>query len=113
MMLKMIFSTAWFDLMKWRSNDPEVQMKIDAHEAQVTSIRGPHGGGDKYKTLGLEWDTRNDSIHISTNEIYEQAKEIVISKRNVLKMISSIYDHLGLIPPIMIMFKEFYSKLGR
>ena len=60
------------------------------------------------KTLGLSWDPHSD------NFVYQMIlndKDIVYTKRSIISIISSLFDPLGLLTPIIVTFKVFIQEL--
>ncbi|XP_048521237.1 uncharacterized protein LOC125503995 [Dendroctonus ponderosae] len=86
-----VLQTGGFELRKFHSNAPEV-VNNDVHNANVQ-----FGETSESKTLGLYWDTSNDSLKYSIN----WSANNTITKRSILSCISKIFDPLGLIAPII------------
>ena len=65
---------------------------------------------DVTKLLGMIWRRDNDEIGLVTvtNNLAD-----IVTKRNVLKFISSIYDPIGLISPATLRAKLFLQELWR
>ena len=110
--LKEVFLAAGLDLRKWCTNDVELQVKINECE------RLRNGDGMKIevksssKVLGIPWSVANgDEYHIATHAIYLQAMDIVISQREIARIIGMIFDLLGVIAPIVVSFKVFFQKV--
>ena len=79
--------------------------------------------------LGLPWDTEKDVIHLSMDvnlspkkqgvrtegslgpEDEEKIKDAVLTRRQLMSQIHSIYDPLGLLSPITIKFKLVLQEL--
>ena len=69
-------------------------------------------GKEALKVLCVHWYVKSYEFCIKTNRIYEESKTVIITKRNVLSIIASIYDPLGMIAPIVIRFKVFFQKIA-
>ena len=48
---------------------------------------------------------------ILLNKIYEAGIELPMTKRNILKIIASIYDPIGIISPVVALFKILFQNL--
>lgn len=60
------------------------------------------------KTLGLIWNPRTDSFQFSFSK---QIQGDVVTKRTILSAISSVFDPLGLIGPVIVIEKLLMQKL--
>ena len=85
-----ILEDAKFPVHKWESNVKELD-----HEPNPTKI------------LGHKWDKREDTIEIAANPAKE---ENPVTKRQILKELSSIYDPLGILSPTMVEGKRIYRE---
>ncbi|XP_057302726.1 uncharacterized protein LOC130636893 [Hydractinia symbiolongicarpus] len=92
-------------LRKWRSNSPTLQAQISKFE-----IEDPAPPDEKI--LGITWDTANDEMEIDLSRQKQLAQsDVLLTKRNILKIIASIYDSVGLVSPLVVPFKIFFQKL--
>ena len=55
--------------------------------------------------LGIEWDEQNDILKLGIREIFGKVTEISPTQRNILKVIASVYDPIGIPQPIIIKLK--------
>ena len=62
---------------------------------------------DLTKILGVLWDENRDNL----STVVPEFNEILITKRNFLSYIASIYDPLGLISASNIVRKVIYREL--
>ena len=53
------------------------------------------------KILGLKWDKFEDNFAFDLTEV-RQKFDVILTKRNVIKAIASIYDSLGFLNPIVV-----------
>ena len=65
---------------------------------------------EQSKILGLDWYKRADNIVFKLKDIVENSVEPV-TKCNVMHLIGSFYDPLGLVNPIIVKLKMFFQKL--
>ena len=61
--------------------------------------------------LGIEWDKFKDTFIIDLHKIFMNGFNSPITKCNILRLIASIYDPLGIISPIVFLFKIYFLKL--
>ncbi|XP_028390705.1 uncharacterized protein LOC114515614 [Dendronephthya gigantea] len=85
-----ILEDARFPVHKWESNVEELD-----NEANPSKI------------LGHKWDKRDDTLEILTGPAN---LETPITKRHILKELSSVYDPLGIISPTMVEGKSIYRE---
>ena len=96
---------AGFELRKFHTNDPNLQTTINKIE-KFQPLE------ENLKVLGIDWHKQNDSFIIDLNKIYEADIELPTTKRNVLKIIASIYDPIGIISPVVVLFKILFQKIS-
>ncbi|XP_076650259.1 uncharacterized protein LOC143357625 [Halictus rubicundus] len=96
---------AGMNIRQWASNTPtllqglpegSVNLKLQSHEDKTL------------KTLGVAWNSHQDSIVYSVNPI---ALGTRITKRTILSDIAKIFDPLGLLGPVIITAKLIMQKL--
>ena len=89
-----LMASAQFDLRGWRHNRP------DNEESSILNMHG-----DEYKeivsVLGLKWDLYHDTLSCEVKEENRYA----LSKRNVLSMLSRIFDPIGFTSPVTLIPK--------
>jgi hypothetical protein len=96
-----------FTLHKWHSNDQEVLSRIPDEKRESCSFQFPDGSFT-LKTLGLFWNPTSDVFQVTVpNEIMN------IMKRNILSVISKIYDPLGLVSVVVIKAKIIMQSLWK
>ena len=61
--------------------------------------------------LGLLWTTDTDTLSLNPKES-TSTQHTLITKRNVLKNVSRLFDPLGFVTPITMLFKVFYKSCG-
>ena len=60
------------------------------------------------KTLGISWFSEEDTLSIPAPVM---SASVSVTKRNVLKKIATVFDHLGLISPAIIKGKMLLQML--
>ena len=107
--IKKMFTAAGLDMRKWRSNNAELQKKINEFEVVETPLA--EKGVQNQKILGVNWDFKKDVLYATMDKMYEKGRSATPSKRMVLKTVAGIYNPIGTIAPIIIKFKIFFQKL--
>ena len=65
---------------------------------------------DKFhKVLGILWDFENDDLFFDLKDV--GSKSQISTKRELLKVLSSVYDPLGIISPTIITLKMLFQKI--
>ena len=106
--LKIRYLEGQFNLRKWRTNNPVLRKLIKNCE-NVSSDSNFNNNAKKH--LGLIWDDLCDILQFDFTEICNHAEKLTATKRNVLKILASFYDPLGLIQPIIISLKVLFQKI--
>ena len=118
-----IFKEGGFNLRKFSSNCKVLQDRIDEAENQNESspteesyAQATLGGVNKalkgeQKVLGVIWDIERDEFVVNVESILEEALKTEPTKRNIIRIVSKIYDPMGLISPVIIQFKIFFQEL--
>ena len=91
-----VFKKAGFELHKWHSNIPRLEMKDDRENVKHEQL--------DCKILGVPWNKKDDTLSVA---MPSKTKEDV-TKREILKTLASIYDPLGLISPVTLRGKLIY-----
>lgn len=94
-----------FPLRKWRSNDEEILNHLDVADKAQHLLKL-----DKdilVKTLGLLWNAQTDTIEYTIQTKFDKRT----TKRNILSRISTIFDPLGLLGPVIITAKVIMQQL--
>ena len=100
-----LFWKGGFNLHKWHSNIQSLQSSNTKSESELIYAKEKFKNtADLTKILGVPWDKNRDNLYIVVPEFNEK----LITKRNALSYIESIYDLLDLIPPSHIIGKVIY-----
>ena len=98
--LRIRFLEGHFLLRKWKTNNLELQNPIthnnSGNEDTVNKVE---------KVLGIPWDSDKDILVYDFKAIMKDAHKSKPTKRNLLKIVSSFYDSIGLIQPILTSLK--------
>ena len=82
----------------------ELQNYIDKMEKTI-SPSSEIQNNDKTKELGIEWDTINDYLIYSFEDLIESFKSVLPAKRSILGLTAKFYDPVGFIQPVIIKLK--------
>ena len=85
------------------------------HLSKNPEIRPPVENLSGEKILGITWDENEDFLIISFEDIDENTNNIKITKRIILKVVSSCFNPVGWIQPIIVQLKIIFQescKLG-
>ncbi|XP_075210203.1 uncharacterized protein LOC142317527 [Lycorma delicatula] len=99
-----IIKQAGFELRKWCSNSSTLLESVSETDDSNHTFNFSSEG---INTLGLIWNHIQDTLCFSTNVKTDN----LFTKRSVLATISSIFDPLGLLGPIIMQYKVFMQQL--
>ena len=124
---KVRMANGGFKLRKWKTNDPKLKERINSIETTVTkqemvkrledeetyakSKLESQGGSKGEKVLGVVWNCESDTFHLSLAHIAEKAEGLEPTKRNVLSVLASLFDPLGLISPVTVSMKILFQEI--
>ena len=63
------------------------------------------------KVVGIKWDDDNDKLIFRLNEIFKDALNIQPTKRNILSVMSTIYNPVGYLQPVTIQLKNLFQEI--
>ena len=96
------FMEANFNVRKWRTNDLALRNLINDSEKDPSYNE---------KVLGIPWDNQEDKLILGVSEIFAKAEDVKPTKRNILRVIASIYDPVGYLAPIVINLKLLFQEI--
>ncbi|XP_071579934.1 uncharacterized protein [Temnothorax nylanderi] len=97
-----ILASAGFMLHKWNTNEPSILES----PSEPTTLEI----GKETKTLGVCWNTADDSLQY---KIQVMDKSNHVTKRSILSTVAQIFDPLGLMGPTIIRAKIILQQLWR
>jgi hypothetical protein len=115
-----------FKLRKWLTNSSTLQGKIGVHENNRCGNKHIVGDHESYaklslemtgcetkcpKVLGQAWDNKRDEFKFDIVRIGEKAKTLSPTKRNLLSVLASLFDPLGLISPVNVCAKILFQDV--
>ena len=95
-----------FHLTKWISNSTTVMMSIPEDERANVLHDLDFGPNSIERALGVHWDISNDLFRYKIS-----IKERPATRRGILSVMSSIYDPLGFVAPIVLPVKTILQEL--
>ena len=104
--LRLRFIEGSFYLQKWRTNNIELRQLINELTDTCFEARGE-------KILGVPWDENKDVFKYDFSELLTLAKTLKPSKRNVLRVLASFYDPIGMIQPILCRLKILMQNIHK
>ena len=118
---KACLKDANFKLRKWATNNCVIQKYIDQkqdHKKELndseTYVESLHGTSISYrKVLSLNWKTDSYEFIFDLGVIYDAAKNLDFTKRNILRIAAMLFDPLGLTAPITLQPKLLYQEVCR
>ena len=90
-----------FQMGKWASNSEVLR---DIWISSCTKTK------DVTQVLGVNWDTRSDTLLIDHRSVLEKAQAGPFTKRRLLQAISRFYDPMGLMSPVLITGKLIFQE---
>ena len=92
---------------KWMSNYPEV-VAATPEADRATELQITEGQEPVVKTLGIAWNSTEDTFTISTARV---TMEVQLTKRDVLRKAATTFDPLGLVSPFVVKAKLLLQEL--
>lgn len=115
--VKYIQNCAGFNLRNWCSNEAKVVERLDNYQQENMKPLSVGSDGETEKVLGVFWNSAEDLIvfrisnHILNNDAVGGIKHV--TKRQVLKILMSIYDPLGLIGNFLMYLKVILQEIWK
>ena len=127
-----IMDAGGFKLRKWRSNSEELTKLINDNEGDSVKDQSISGDlvaddesfadimlgtseaakeKDEEKVLGLIWNSSTDSIVFRLDGPVDLAISLKPTKRNLLKIVTKLFDPMGVLSPIIIPMKCLFQEL--
>ena len=97
---KATFLSMSMNMCKWNTNSKSLYDSINVND---------RCSDEKVKVLGMIWNTKSDSLNLMKIDLNVRQ----LTKRNILKVIGSFYDPLGMFAPLMLLPKLFIQNLWR
>ena len=116
---KEILGEGGFNLQKFNSNSTLLQTIIETplstssdleEESYASTVLGSceHSGE---KILGVRWDLSTDNLIVGLEVVIHTTSQLQSTKRQIVSLVGKIYDPLGILSPLVILFKIFLQQL--
>ena len=117
-----------FKLRKWVTNSKELKGKIDLHEkvqGNGDNVVNDHESYAKlslgstehdlktHRVLGQSWDNETDEMKFNLSKTGERAKTLAPTKRNLLSILASLFDSIGIVCPAIVYAKILFQDVCR
>ena len=106
--LSALLAIAGFKLRKWSSNVPVVIEDIPT-EDRLPTLELDKEGVPKTKTLGVMWEAKRDVFTFQVQQPLVDNK--LLTKRNVLSAIASLFDPLQFLAPFTVRAKVLMQEI--
>ena len=101
-----VMADAKFNLRSWASNSQPLQ-----DQASADGVLDPET--NNANVLGLRWDTTSDTLTLAFKDLSPSIHDSPITKREISRESSKIYDPLGLVAPISINTKILMQDIWK
>uniref|UniRef100_A0A1X7V227 Reverse transcriptase domain-containing protein n=1 Tax=Amphimedon queenslandica TaxID=400682 RepID=A0A1X7V227_AMPQE len=108
---KLQLAEAGFNHRKFVSNSTDLTGRILVNEGLSTEAHTSNTLALEHKVLGVTWKPLDDQLWFDITEVNEYLKTIQLPKRNVVGVAAKIYDPLGILSPLTVVFKVFFQRL--
>ena len=108
---KSCLADAGMEMRKWKTNDVNLQQYLSSAENNTRPDENSIRNNNYPKVLGINWDTNSDTFIFDFYNIYSNALELQITKRNVLKISATFFDPLGFLIPILLPLKILFKNI--
>ena len=105
--LDSLWGIAGMKARKWVSNSLEV-VAATREADRATELPITVGEEPVVKTLGISWNSTEDTFTISAANI---SAELPVTKRNMLRKVATVFDPLGFVGPFVIKAKILLQEL--
>ena len=89
----------------WNSNDSDTREEFAKQENRKSVV--------EEVALGMFWDTNRDILRVNSDRLKEKIKKPIRTKRDLWKIIPSIYDPIGFLSPYVVLGKAIVAKACR
>nr|XP_039254086.1 uncharacterized protein LOC120331115 [Styela clava] len=97
-----------FHLAKWKSSNPEVLSEIPAKDRADTASSVNLEPEKIDRVLGIKWNIQEDCFGFDVN-----VKSKPATKRGILSVLSSIFDPMGIVAPVILKARILMQQLCR
>lgn len=83
----------------------------DQSYAKTSLGVGIEEGAGIHKVLGVQWDTKTDTLQFDIGEAARRMQDLTPTKRSLVCVTAKFFDPLGIVSPVTILFKMFCQQL--
>ena len=105
--LSALWQSAGMHARKWLSNSKEVLMQIP-EEDRAVEVDLDNGNLPAIKSLGILWVAEEDHF---TYKVNPPDENYLLTKRNFLRKIATLFDHMGFLNPYVIRAKILLQEM--
>lgn len=102
-----LLSRVGFRRTKWKSNNREVLTKIPEEEQATPTLDLDLENLPLERTLGVQWDMKKDVFLFKVREPHQPP-----TKQGTLSAVSSLWDSLGFVCPVVLEAKKILQRFG-
>ena len=98
------------------STKPVEECKIQEEDQTFSSSHFREKGNPcivRCKVLGIEWDIESDMFSLNLASQIETNNGCPIAKRSILAATSKLYDPLGILSPVIILWKIIFQSVSK
>lgn len=106
--LQNLLARGGFTIRKWCSNSASVL--ADVPEEDRERLVKIDDSDNTVKTLGMLWDPHNDQFRFVA-DIFDEDNANPITKQFILSQMSKLFDPVGFVAPIIVLFKVLMQKI--
>ena len=106
--LRQLLDKGGFRLTKWISNSSDVIQSVPVPERAESVKELDLENWPVERALGIQWDVQSDTFHFKI-----VVKDRPPTRRGILSIVSSIYDPLGFVAPLILPAKAILRDLCR
>jgi len=106
--LLMLLTRGGFELKKWSTNCPAVLSNVSLTNRADSSVSLDLENKDTQHVLGVKWNYADDELQIHIN-----MRSKPFTRRGILSVVSSVFDPLGMLAPVILVAKIIPQDLCR
>lgn len=106
--MKNLLDLGGFNLTKWTSSSRNVMTALREYGLASPTLNLDLDKLPIERTLGVMWDGERDML---TFKINKSSSPVTVTKRRFLSIISSVYDPLGLVAPVVFLMKSLLQEI--
>lgn len=107
--VKNILKDAGFNMRKWATNEQTLQSEFNIKE-EIINLKSVDN-----KVLGYKWNTEEDTLKVELRNLldYDEKKNDKVTKREVLKVIGTLYDPIGILNPFTVTARILMQEIWK